>query len=129
MSSRYAPLSLPQLLDALTVCLWRAYGRGEVFPRVGTHDARRYTCVVTDSDDGAVRTDAPTVVSTTERDAVEGMLALYEDADVDAALAEGTPYVPTLRDLADGTAPYTVQCDPAELGADGRATDDVAEVA
>ena len=29
----------------------------------------------------------------------------------------------------EGTAPYTVQCDPAELGADGRATDDVAEVA
>ncbi len=27
----------------------------------------------------------------------------------------------------EGTAPYTVQCDPAELGADGR--DDVAEVA
>lgn len=41
MSSRYAPLSLSQLLDALTVCLWRAYGRGEVFPRVGTHDACR----------------------------------------------------------------------------------------
>ena len=39
MSSRYAPLSLSQLLDALTVCLWRAYGRGEVCPRVGTHDA------------------------------------------------------------------------------------------
>jgi hypothetical protein len=147
MSSRYAPLTDRQLITALRRRLWREYGAGEVLPRILTSDLENYLCVVVDLADGAVREDAPPFSSPSARDAVEGMLGYYEDKDVAAGLAAGDalPDVATLADpfptarvpggdalpdvatLADpfptatlGDAPYTVQVDPAELGADAR---------
>ena len=134
MSSRYAPLSLPELYAALRVRLWREYGPGEVLAHCGSDDGVHYTCVVVDVEDRAVRTDAPTYVSTTERDAVEAFLAHYEREDV-GVVFEGDEELLAVKTLRDpfptaslGDAPYTVQCDPAELGADGR-DDARAEVA
>ena len=128
MSSRYAPLTDRQLVHALRRRVWRDFGAGEALPRVVTIDLENYLCVVVDVEDGAGREDVPPFSARSPRDAMEGLLGWYEARDVDAGLAaRDLPDVSMLRDLADGTAPYTVQCDPAELGADGR--DDVAEVA
>lgn len=124
-------LSLAQLLATLRVLLWSREG---ALPRVSSLDGVHWQCVAVDPDTGEVRDDVSSAVS--ERSAEDAAALLLQRLHEEGLRADATvPDVRTLRDpfptatLADGTAPYTVQCDPAELGADGRATDDVAEVA
>lgn len=99
MSSRYAPLSLPELYICLRKRLWREFGPGEVLAHCGSDDGVNYLCVALNVDDRTVREDVPTYRSTSERDAVEALLAHYEREDTGRGFDEAeAPAVKTLRD-------------------------------
>lgn len=102
MSSRYAPLSLPELYICLRQRLWREFGPGEVLAHCGSDDGVNYLCVALNVEDRTVREDVPTYRSTSERDAVEALLAHYEREDTGRVFDETdeaeAPAVKTLRD-------------------------------